>query len=223
MSSLEQRVDSSKSGDLATQNACLGFLARLTTLLRDSPDILLKHTATTCVDRITERYGKKDTNAVAAVIKVISGADCLTASDSKLCVIALLCLATSVEVLREGIIPMIPQALPKAIDHLESSIHDDLKEESLHNAVYSFLEALFTYVPWIITEQYLDRFLSISYASANARLGSRCHQYRLDVLKLLAKKVEPKECFAALKRTWSSAMTEGPQVYSNYPSYLMSS
>ena len=220
MSAFEQRVEASKPGDLATQTACLGFLPRLTSLLRDSSDTALKHTATICVDRIIEKYGKKDISTVTAAINVISGADCLSASDSRLRVISLLCLATSLEVLRESIIPIIPQALPKALEHLKSSINDDSEDESLHNAVYSFLEALLTYVPWMISGQYLDRFLGLSHESANAELSARCHLSRVDVLKLLAKQVEPRECFSALGRTWASAMTEGPQVISRFYSIL---
>lgn len=200
---------------MAAQKACLSFLPRLTSILNQTPDTLLRHTAITCADRIIERYGKKDLDASTAVAKAIAGETCLGAADSKVGVIALLCLATSVEVLREAFIPIVPLALPKALDHLQSSIEDVPSNDALHNAVYSLVEAMFTYIPWMVTGEYLNRLLKISYESANAEMGFKCDQNRSDVLKLVAKQVKPRACFAALGRTWTNAMIEGPKVNVN--------
>lgn len=210
--SLEQRVTLDKGVDKASQKACLRFLPRLTSVIENSTDPVLKHTAIACIDPIAEKYGKKDIDAVASVAKVIAGDACLGADDSRLRVMALLCLASAIEVVGEAIIPVIPQALPKSIDHLKLSMREDEEDARLHNAVYSFMGALLLYVPWIITGTYLDQLLQSSYESANADMGEDCDQSRIEALRLIAKQADAKECFAALERTWTSAMTEGPQV-----------
>ena len=129
----------------------------------------------------------------------------------------MLCLATAVEVLGEATIPVIPKALPKSIEHLKLSIQEDQEDERLHDAVYSFIGALLSYIPWLVTGQYLDLFLKASHESANSGLPDKCEQNRKEVLKLVAKQVSAQECFAALNRTWNSAMVEGPQVGSKHP------
>lgn len=220
--SLEQRVTLDKGLDKASQEACLSFLSRLVSLLENSTDPMLKHTAIACIDRIAEKYGKKDIDAVASAARVIAGEACLGANNNRLRVMALLCLASAIEVVGEAIIPIIPQALPKSIELLKLSTREDEEDARLHNAVYSFIGALLLYVPWIVTGTYLDQLLQSAYESANADMGEDCDQSRIGALRLLAKQADAKECFTALERTWTSAMTEGPQV-GNYTKTTMQS
>ena len=213
--SLEHRIGDENAGNHAALEACINFLAELSLILEGSSDLLLLHSAISCIDRIIERYGKKDVETVGAVMKVVASDKCLGANDSRLRIMALLCLSTSVEVLGEAIIPIIPHALPKAMDHLEAILGGEDVDERMHNAVYSFLGSLLLYIPWIITGQYLDRVLKTSHESANAGLPAGCNMARKEVLALIAKQVDPHECFAALLRTWDSAMVEGPDVSSS--------
>ena len=210
--SLENRINSAKTGDSQTQNACVDFLPRLISILESAEDPLLKHSAVACIDKITEKYGKRDVEKFGAAIRVLSGDHCLGSSDPRLRVMTVLCLATAVEVLGEATIPIIPKALPKSIDHLKLSIREDQEDERLHDAVYSFVGALLSYIPWLVTGQYLDLFLKASHESANSGLPDKCEKIRKAVLNLVAKQVNAQECFAALDRTWNSAMVEGPQV-----------
>ena len=197
---------------MATERACLSFIPRLRLLLDDSVDPLLKHSAITCSNQIIEKYGKRDVDIVIGLATAVAGESCLGARDARLRIISLLCLATSAEVLGEGIIPIVPKAVPTAIDHLKSSLEENREDKTLHNAVYSFIGSLFTYVPWMLTGDYLDRFLRASHESANGGMGFECDQNRVDVLHLIAKRIEGKECFAALRKAWTSAVIEGPKV-----------
>ena len=210
--SLEHRVKIDKSGDRASQEACVGFLPRLTSVVENSRDPVLKHIAVACIDLIAEKYGKKNVDAVASAARVISGDSCLGATDSRLRIMALLCLTSAIEVVGEAIIPVIPQALQTSVEHLELSMREDEEDPRLHNAVYSFMGALLLYVPWIVTGAYLDQLLTTSYESANADMGESCGESRIEALRLIAKQTDAKECFAALERTWTNAMAEGPQV-----------
>ncbi|MCJ1475512.1 snoRNA-binding rRNA-processing protein utp10 [Lambiella insularis] len=216
LKSLEHRIHTENSGNHAAQRACLDFLPELTNVVESSSDLLLKHKTVSCIDRIVEKYGKKDIDRVAGVMKVISTDKCLAADDPKLRVISLLCLATSVEILRDAVVPIIPQALPIAMDHIAATLQQEQPDERLHNAVFSFVGALLIYIPWIITGRYLDRILTISYGSANASLSSGCNESRKDAMGLIAKKSDPHECFAALFRSWHSAMSEGVEAVSEH-------
>ncbi|MCJ1402119.1 snoRNA-binding rRNA-processing protein utp10 [Xylographa trunciseda] len=218
--SLEHRIGNENAGNYAAQEACIKFLPELSLLLESSSDMLLLHSATSCIDRVIERYGKKDIEAVAGIMRVVASDKCLGADDSRLRIMALLCLSTSIEILGEAIIPIIPQALPKAMDHLEAILGRENVDERLHNAVYSFLGSLLLYVPWIITGQYLDRALKTSHVSANAGLPAICNEARKEVLILIAKQIDPQECFSALLRTWDSAMVEGPEAVSAHMEIL---
>ena len=168
-------------GDSQTQKACINFLPRLASTIEATEDPLLMHSVVACIDRITEKYGKKDTDRFSPVIRVLSSGQCLGASDPRLRVITLLCLATAVEVLGETIIPIIPQALPKSIDYLRLSIEDGREDEPLHDAVYAFIGALLSYIPWLVTGQYLGQFLRASHENSAVAGGPevRC---RLPVL-----------------------------------------
>ena len=209
--SFEHRLNDRKLNQ-ASQTACLAFLPQLIAVIEETPDIELRHTAISCVDRVAEKFGKKDPSAVLAAVQAISGKNCLGAAESSLQVISLLCLATMVEASGDMFISVVPKTFPAAINHLGASIAEDVEDESLHNAVYSFLGALLVYVPWAITGADLDRFLTISYESANAEIGELCDQSRSEALAMVPKQVELRECFAALVRTWPSAMTRGPLV-----------
>ena len=210
LESFVRRLDDKRSGQIALQDTILAFLPQLASLIKVASDLSLKNTAMTCIDRIIEKFGKKDVTMVTAVATTIAGQACLGADDCSLRVMALLCLATIVEILGDAFIPLIPQTLPKATEYLAASIELNAENQQLHNAAYSFITNLLLYVPWMTTGPSLDRFLEISYESANAEIGGDCERSRVDALRLLAKQIGPKELLVALERTWTSAMTEGP-------------
>lgn len=172
----------------------------------------LKHTAVVCIDGIAEMFGKKDVAAIVASARIVAGDECLRASESSLRTISILCLATIVEVSSDSFISIVPLALPKAMDSLATSIGEDTEDGALHNAVYSFFGALIIYVPWMVTSADMDSVLKLSFESANAGMSEECNQSRIEALRLMSKKLEAKDCLAALDRTFTIAMTEGPLV-----------
>lgn len=210
--SFGHRLNDNKLDLEASQAACLAFLPPLASIIKESSDVSLKHIAVVCMDRIAELFGKKDVAAIVASARIVAGDECLKASESSLRTISMLCLATMVEVLSDGFISILPLALPKAMDNLATSIQEDTEDGALHNAVYSFLGALILYVPWMVTGADLDFALKLSFESANAEMGEECDQSRIEALRLVPKKVEAKDCLAALDRTWTISMTEGPLV-----------
>lgn len=157
-------------------------------------------------------FGRKDIDAVSAAATTIGSSGCLASAEKSVVIAALLCLATMAEVLGEGFIPTIPQSLPTTMDHLATSLDEDAEDPRLHNACYAFVTSVLLYLPLIVTGTYLDRLLKVSYESANAEMDDECNNIRTEALKLVARSLEPKDCIAALDRTWTSAMAEGPLV-----------
>ena len=212
LESLESRLLNAKNEQPSARDACLMFLPQLTRMIEENTEVRLQRAAVVCTDQIVEKFGKKDINTVSSAATIISGARCLGVTDNNIRIAALLCLATMVEVARDAIIHITPQAMPLVMDHLTVSQEEDLEDHRLHNACYAFVTSLLLYVPWIVTGPYLDQVLKVSYESANAEMGEECDKTRIEALRLVAKTLEPKDCFGALDRTWTNAMAEGPLV-----------
>lgn len=210
--SLEVRIDQENPSDAASRVAMLGFLPQLTAIIRESKDVIYKHTAVACVDKIAEKYGKMDLEAVSAAAETIAGSHCLGQSDSRLRVMALLCLASLVEILREGIVSVLPSAIPKALEYMEASIELDVKPQKLHNAGYAFISALVHHLPYMISGGYLDKLLQISNVSAEADLDDEADESRIQCLQFAAKQIDAKSMFGALEKDWPQAVAQGSLV-----------
>ncbi|KZF24076.1 hypothetical protein L228DRAFT_244950 [Xylona heveae TC161] len=207
--SFEVRLRNEKRADQSSREAVLGFLPQLDSIVQESGDIALRRTATTCIDQISERYGKTNPSAIASSAGVIAGPHCLGSSDTQLQRMALLCLASMVEVLDSRIIAILPQALPSALRHLEASLERE-EGEPVHDAAYLFLNSLFERVPFMVTGGYLDTIFKLSHKSAESDLTQEADEHREEVLRFAAKQLDPKECLAALERNWTNAATAGP-------------
>ncbi|KAL2164461.1 hypothetical protein VTH06DRAFT_3677 [Thermothelomyces fergusii] len=213
---LELRVDSESTTDPKSREALLAFLPQLTAVIRESDDLNYKHTAVTCVDKISEKYGKKDLDAVAAAATTIASDHCLGQSTQSLQVMALLCLASLVDVLQDGIVPVLPAAIPKALGYLEQSLDGEKPDAELHNAAYAFMAALAQHIPYMITGSYLDRLLVCSNASAAVPLDEESSSNRTHCLQFLARLADPKALYNALNKNWASAASRGASAVTEY-------
>lgn len=211
--SLEVRIDQESPSNAVSRAAMLSFMPQLTAIIRESKDVLYKHTAVSCVDKISEKYGKKDIEAVLAAAETIASAHCLGQSDNRLRVMALLCLASLVDILREGIVSVLPAAIPKALEYMEMSSKPDVEVQKLHNAGYAFFSALVQYVSYMVTGGYLSKILEISNASAQGDFDDdESKKSRSQFLRLAAKQIDAKSMFEALERDWDAVSTTGPTV-----------
>ncbi|KAG6035198.1 hypothetical protein E4U41_006223 [Claviceps citrina] len=216
---LEVRVETEGNTDSASRNALLSFLPQLTAAIRESKDIRYKHTAVTCVDKIAEKYGKKDVEAVVAAGETIAGPHCLGQEDQRLRVMALLCLTSLVDVLQDAVVPILPVAIPQAITYLEASLEGDDVNEELHSACYGFISSLAEHLPYMLST-YLDKILDVSYKSAESGLENDADESRTSCLEILAKKLDAKEFFAALDRNWDKAIGAGFTAIAEFLSVL---
>lgn len=205
---LESRLNG-KEKDVATHTRVTDFLDTLVEILKSSTEIPLKQASVACMTKIIDNYGKKNPDKVVSSVKVVAGADCLGKTDNQLRVMAVLCLAASVEVLGQAFIPVLPLAMPPCFDLLKATVQKGDKGVELHDAIYTFLSALLVHVPWMISEEYLDSVLLLSFASANAGLPETSDESRLEALRLLAKKVDVEETFRAAQSNWAASVQGG--------------
>lgn len=196
----------------AAQKSSLAVLPQLSSILKESNHSPLKHAALTSVKLVVDRFGRQDLPTTFEAAKIVSGTEILGADDQILRVSALLCLVTMVEVLKDMFTPLVPRVFPKSLYYLSESLQQDRKDHRLHNAAYSFIGALLSSTPWILTDSYSEQLLSASYGSASSSLGKECDDFRLDALRALASQVDPQLCFTALNKTWEIAMSKGPIV-----------
>lgn len=204
---LETRVEAENT-DAASRNALLAFLPQLTAAIRESNDIRYKYTAVTCVDKIAEKYGKKDVEAVVAAAATIAGEHCLGQDERRLRVMALLCLTSLVDVLQDGVVPVLPVAIPRVIAYLDESLKGESPDEEVHSACYGFISSLAEHLPYMLSTC-ADQLLEISNRSAEAGLGGEANGSRTACLGFLGTQLEAKDMFVSLERNWEKALSAG--------------
>ncbi|KAI3343347.1 armadillo-type protein [Ustulina deusta] len=220
LKAVEVRIDQESQADGNSRRALLAFLPQLTEIIRVSDDVAYKHIAVGCVDKISEKYGKKDPEAVAAAASTIAGDKCLGQDDLQLRIMALLCLASLVDVLQDGIMPVLPSAIPRALSYISESFANATRLPELHNAAYALITALAQYLPYMLSGSYLEQILAVSSASAKSRMGRESNDARLQCLQFIAKQVEAKTMFIALEKSLSTYANAGHTAMREYLNVL---
>lgn len=206
---LEGRLRQNPERDSPSQNRMLDFLPTLVTIVESSPDILLKHAAVACIDRITEKYGKKDPSKVIPASKAIAGQSCIGQEDDRIRIMGVLCLASMAEVLGQAMIPALPDALNRSLSLLEVSMEAGKENARLHDAVYSLFSALFVHLPYMISASHLDQILLLSFRSAGSEELE--DESRQEALRLMARKADLAATFGVVNRNWTQAVAAGPE------------
>ncbi len=198
--------------DVRSREAILALLPRLSGKLEQSTDPTSSRTLLSCIDHLSERYGRQDKSLVAQAGRAVAGTSALGSNDERLRIMSLLCLASFVEILREEIIPLIPQILHQSHDYLRVSMEPQTPNAQLHNAVYTFMLAVIDHIPFVFSDADLEITLQLSHVSAHAGLGPEADDTRKESLVLLAQKIEPRVCFTAIERSLMGALRKGYHV-----------
>ncbi|KAF2124641.1 hypothetical protein P153DRAFT_349723 [Dothidotthia symphoricarpi CBS 119687] len=205
--SVELRAGTAVQNDRSSVSALLSFLPNVENVLQESQELDAKIIAVSCIDRIIERFGKRDTSAVAAIAQTISGPQALSSSDDRIRILSLLCLTSVVDVLEDGAISFLPTVLPVAFEYLSLAIEEE--KTGLHNAVYSLLSNIVERLGYMFSREYLDTALRLSHRSAAGDLEDACDESRRSFYQSVSVDLGAQEVFAAIKSTWSHAVTEG--------------
>lgn len=205
--SVELRAGNAVQNDRKSVNALLSFLPSVERVLQQSQEMDAKIISVSCIDRIIERFGKKDVAAVASIAQTISGPQALSHGNDKLRVLSLLCLTSIVDVLEDEAISLLPTLLPTAFEYLSQAITEE--KTGLHNAVYTVLTNIIERLGYMFSREYLDTALRLSHRSAAATLDDSCDESRHIFYHSVSKHLSGHEIFAAIKSTWSDAVSQG--------------
>lgn len=209
---LDSRLEQTHANDKETQSRVLAFLSTLIDIIEKSEDVLLKHAAVACIGRVADGYGRKNPNSLIPAARTVSSSRCIGKTDQRLRVMGVLCLASMADVLDQAIIPVLPETVPRSFELLNFSLEIGKEQPELHDAVYSLISSLLVHVPFMISDDYLNNILQLSFKSSSSDLPDESHENRVEALQLLAQRVEVDEVFKAIERNWDSATSKGPQV-----------
>jgi U3 small nucleolar RNA-associated protein 10 len=204
---VELRAGTAKQNDRKSVDALVSFLPNVESLLQQSAQMDAKMISISCIDRIVERFGKKDVSAVASVAQTISGAQALSSSDDRVRVLSLICLTSVVDVLEDEAISLLPTVLPIAFEYLSNAIEE--QKTGLHNAVYALLSNIVERLGYMFSREYLDTALRLSQRSAAADLEEACDDSRTSFYQSVSEHLSAHEVFAAIKSTWPHAASQG--------------
>jgi U3 small nucleolar RNA-associated protein 10 len=204
---VELRAGTAKQNDRKSVDALVSFLPNVENLLQQSSPMDAKMISISCIDRIVERFGKKDVSAVASVAQSISGAQALSSSDDRIRVLSLICLTSIVDVLEDEAISLLPTVLPIAFDYLSNAIEE--QKTGLHTAVYALLSNIVERLGDMFSREYLDTALRLSQRSAAADLDEACDDSRTSFHQSVSEHLSAQEVFAAIKSTWPHAASHG--------------
>ncbi|CAL5874323.1 uncharacterized protein PFLUO_LOCUS8619 [Penicillium psychrofluorescens] len=207
---LESRLRGNPERDSVSQTRVLDFLPTLVHIVESSPDILLKHAAVACIDRITDKYGRKDPSKVIPAAKIVASASCIGQADDRIRIMGVLCLASMAEVLGQAMIPALPDALSQSLNLLDLSLAPGKENSRLHDAVFSLFSALFVHLPFMMSAAHLDKVLLLSFKSASSDLEESGDNGRQEALRLMARKVDVSATLGAVERNWQSGVEIGP-------------
>ncbi|KAJ5483008.1 U3 small nucleolar RNA-associated protein 10 [Penicillium diatomitis] len=208
---LENRLRQNPERDNESQIRVLDFLPTLVTIVKSSPDKLLKHAAVACIDRITEKYGRKDPSKVIAAAQVVASSSCIGQDDERIRIMGVLCLASMAEVLGEAMIPALPDAMKRSLELLELSLTPNKENSRLHDAVFSLFSALLVNIPFMLSPSHLDQMLGLAFKSTEADLEDASDASRMETLRLIAsRKMDLATSLGAIARNWHHAVETGP-------------
>ena len=196
--SLEARVAQAPRGDAVSQKTFIEVLPNCGAFVRQDQPVDIRHAAISCIDQISERYGKTDRAAVLDAAKEVAGGAGLGSGDHSLRIISILCLASMTEVLGTECIAILPNALTQTFGYLQESKFD----LRLLVAGFGLVNAVLDHLPWMLSAAYLDQALKLAdpNSSRTAEMPSDPIQ---DFCSLVAKKVSASELFAAIERNWT--------------------
>ncbi|KAE8840897.1 hypothetical protein PTNB85_04296 [Pyrenophora teres f. teres] len=205
--SVELRAGTVKQNDRKSVEALISFLPSAQKVLQQSLLTDVKMISVSCIDRIIERFGKKDISAVSSVAQVIAGPQSLLSSEDRLRILSLICLTSVVDVLEDEAISLLPTILPTAFEYLAHAI--ETEKTGLHNAIFTLLSNIVERLGYMFSREYLDKALRLSQRSAAADLEDACDDSRNAFFQSVSEHLSAQEVFAAIKSTWPHAASQG--------------
>ncbi|KAF1996325.1 U3 small nucleolar RNA-associated protein 10 [Amniculicola lignicola CBS 123094] len=204
---IEVRAASVSQIDRTAVSALLSFILQAEKTLKETSNVDVRIISISCIDRIVEKFGKRNVTTVTSIAQTISGKQALGSTDVRVRILSIICLTSIVGVLEDEAISLLPSVLPIAFQYLREAIKNS--SHGLHNAVYSLLSDIIERLAYMFSREYLVPALELSQLSASKELGDSCDESRGHFYQSVSKHLDAQETFTALKSTWPSAVRRG--------------
>ena len=190
--------------DRETAQAALAYLSELENILQASDSDRMKAAAIACIDKITEKYGRKDIDATIKAAAVLSSDAGMAADSSSTRHLSVLTLCSIFDIVGEAAVPLVSETMKNAFDLIESSFEEAKEDAQLHDAAFTLVSTVVSNVPFMITEDDLDRILTLAAEAAFSDLPISCNDSRRDSLSTVARKMDISMLIASLSRSWTA-------------------
>ena len=210
---LQHQISQTKPGDTdLVQKACIGCLERLSSFVGGPGEV----SAILCIDKIAENFGRASPDQFLHLPEVFLERSTADAEKSQRSAVALICLSTLVDVLREDFAAYAPRTLARALDLLEVKVKSEQSKSEISHAAYSLLNTILNLIPWSVAGANLDRLLLVSSMPLEPEVADQVYSIKSEVLTSVAKEIEPVECLSSLHRTLRDATQRGGDAFKTY-------
>ncbi|ETN46296.1 uncharacterized protein HMPREF1541_00480 [Cyphellophora europaea CBS 101466] len=206
---LASRLESKSGTDSATAEAALGYLSKLESVVTTTDDQTLKFTAIECIDRICTKYGRRDIDAVVSPAASLAGEAGLGSDDNIICTTAAHTLASMLEILRDAAVPIVPSAFDYAFKLIERSAAENGEDESVLNAAFILVGSIVHNIPFMVSEDNLDRILTVSALAATSSFAGATVTTMNDMLDEVARQIDIDTLTSGMLRTWVEVVQHG--------------
>ena len=208
--SLGARVSQAKRGEAESRKNFIDVLPNCSIFITEDQPVATRHAAVSCIDQISEKYGKTERSAVLEVAERVAGDAALGSEDGGLRVISILSLASMIEVLEDECISILPSTLSQTLAYLESNASAGVSDPRIRQAGFGFLNAVLDHTPWMLSQEYLERALKLADQATTTGIGDEAGDNAVQQFcSLTAKGVGASELFATIERTWNQVCDLG--------------
>ncbi|QIW95823.1 hypothetical protein AMS68_001341 [Peltaster fructicola] len=200
--SLTQRVKDAKTNDTQLVSIFLETLPNCAVFLSTTQPVSVRKAAITCADAISEKFGKREPDAVSSIIKTILGPAALSSDSAVLQTASILWLASSVDIVRMDFVSVSGHVLEVTLELSTTTLRTSAPDWQLIDASFALFNAILDHQPWMLDAVVLQRALTLA-----------CQVQEVDDTKswsakqfctLVPKQVALKELCTVLNETFTS-------------------
>ncbi|PNS15203.1 hypothetical protein CAC42_8204 [Sphaceloma murrayae] len=209
LETLEARTSEARSSDGRARAVLLETMPVICAVVESTTSEVMNHAAIACMNKVAEKFGKKEPATVLAAARVLSSSRALGSPLPAIRMMASFALATMVDVLRDEMVPILPAVINMTLGHLEVAVTEQ-PAVKLCDASLALLTAALECVPWIISQDMLIRIYTASVrAASDSELAIPTRDSRETFISLAAKTLELKITLGAAAACIDAAYAEG--------------
>jgi U3 small nucleolar RNA-associated protein 10 len=187
--------------------ALLSFVSKATTIIAQSSNESEKYTAISCVDHIATKFGKKDTTKIMSAAEEIASEHALGSSNLRVQIASLLTLSSIIEVLKDEMLPIVPNILEASFTLLQSTLNSVSPNDQLKSACFTLIISTAEHLPFILSADKLDTAIKLTQSSVDGPVANADLQQKF--YATIARKISAMEIFSAIQRNYDLVREQG--------------